>query len=198
MIRMSLERPVAVTMTYLMIAALGVAAWLNIPVELLPDTELPRLSIATQFPGASPEVTEAFLTAPLEAVVQQVRGVEKITSVSEEWRSTIEVWFSRDADIDFARLELSERIASIEQDLPLGSRPPRIEGYVPREFEVQRRPFLSYTITGPYTLEFLREYIDDELAPDLAQLDGVAGVTAFGGRDRVLELELSEARIHAL
>lgn len=53
MIRMSLERPVAVTMTYLMIAALGVAAWLNIPVELLPDTELPRLTVTTQFPGAS-------------------------------------------------------------------------------------------------------------------------------------------------
>lgn len=198
MIRMSLRRPVAVTMTYLTIAALGVAAWLNIPVELLPDTELPRLSIVTQFPGASPEVTEAFLTAPLEAVVQQVRGVEKITSVSEEGHSTIEVWFARDADMDFARLELSERIAAIEQDLPLGSRPPRIEGYVPREFEDQRRPFLSYTITGPYMLEHLREYVEDDIAPDLAQLDGVAGVAAFGGRDRVLELELSEARIQSL
>lgn len=198
MIRMSLERPVAVTMTYLMIAALGVAAWLNIPVELLPDTELPRLTVTTQFPGASPEVTEAFLTAPLEAVVQQVRDVEKITSVSQEGLSTIEVWFARNADLDFARLELSERIASIEEDLPLGSRAPRIEPYVPREFEDQRKPFLSYTITGPYTLEYLRDYVEDNIAPDLAQLDGVAGVTAFGGRDRVLELELSEARIQAL
>ncbi len=173
MIRMSLERPVAVTMTYLMIAALGVAAWLNIPVELLPDTELPRLTVTTQFPGASPEVTEAFLTAPLEAVVQQVRDVEKITSVSQEGLSTIEVWFARNADLDFARLELSERIASIEEDLPLGSRPPRIEPYVPREFEDQRKPFLSYTITGPYTLEYLRDYVEDNIAPDLAQLDGV-------------------------
>lgn len=198
MIRISLERPVAVTMAYLTVVALGVAAWFNIPVELLPDAELPRLTISTDFPGASPEVTEAFLTAPLEAVVQQVRDVEKITSVSSEGRSSIEVWFTRDADMDFARLELSERIASIEQDLPLGSRPPRVEEYVPREFEDQQRPFLSYTITGPYTLEYMREYVDDVIAPDLTQLDGVAGVIALGGRACVLELELNEARIQSL
>lgn len=198
MIRISLRRPVAVTMTYLTIVALGVAAWLNIPVELLPDAELPRLSVTTEFPGASPEVAEAFLTAPLEAVIQQVRDVEKITSVSQEGLSTIEVWFVRDADMDFARLELSERIASIEEELPLGARPPRIEPYVPREFEDQQRPFLSYTATGPYTLEYLREYIEDHIAPDLSQIDGVAGVTAMGGRDRVLELELNEARIQSL
>ncbi len=198
MIRLSIRRPVAVTMAYLTIAALGVASWLNIPVELLPDAELPRLTVTTEFPGASPEVTEAFLTAPLEAAVQQVRGVEKVTSVSAEGSSEIEVWFTRATDMEFARLELSERIASIEQDLPLGARAPVIEPYVPREFEDQTRPFLAYTITGPYTLEYLRAYVDDQLAPDLSQLDGVAAVTAWGGRERVLEIELNEARIRAL
>ena len=198
MISLSIRRPVAIAMTYFTIAALGVAAWLRIPIELLPDAELPRLTITTQYPGASPEVTEAFLTAPLEAVVQQVRGVEKIQSVSQEGQSGIEVWFARDTDMDFARLDLSERIASIEQELPLGARPPTVQPYVPEEFEEQNRPFLSYTITGPYTLEYLRQYVEDRLRPDLAQTDGVAEILAYGGRDRLLELELDEARIQAL
>ncbi len=198
MIRLSIRRPVAVAMTYMAIAALGVGAYFNIPIELLPDTELPRLTISTPFPGASPEVTEAFLTAPLEAVVQQVPGVEQIESVSQENQSEIEVWFARDTDMDFARLDLSERIASIEEELPLGARPPTIQPYIPDEFEEQTRPFLSYTMTGPHTLEYLREYIEDQIAPDLAQLEGVAAVVAWGGRDRVLELELDEARIQAL
>ena len=81
MIRLSTGRPVAVAMMYVGIAALGAAAWLRIPIELFPDTELPRLTVLTDFQGASPEVTEACLTAPREAVVQQVRSVEEIRSV---------------------------------------------------------------------------------------------------------------------
>ena len=69
MIRASLRRPVAITMAYTSIALLGVAAWRNIPIEMLPDAELPRLSINASWPGSSPETVEAFLTAPLEATV---------------------------------------------------------------------------------------------------------------------------------
>ena len=87
MIRAAVRRPVAVTMAYAAVALLGVVAWRDLPVELLPDTELPRLSVSAAWPGASPETVEAFLTAPLEAVLQQVRSVERIESVSEEGSS---------------------------------------------------------------------------------------------------------------
>ena len=84
MIKLSIRRPVAVSMAYVGVAILGVAAWRNIPIELLPDTELPQLTVRTSWASASPEAMEAFVTAPLEATVQQVRGVEKITSTSSE------------------------------------------------------------------------------------------------------------------
>ena len=71
MIRMSIRRPVAVSMAYLAIALLGVAAWRNIPIELLPDTDLPQLNVSTEWASASPEAMEAFVTAPLESAIQQ-------------------------------------------------------------------------------------------------------------------------------
>src|SRR5687768_10484041 len=111
MIRASIRRPVAITMAYAAIAALGAFAWQNIPIELIPDTDLPRLTVTGSWRGASPETVEAFLTSPLEAVIQQVRGVEKIASTSTEGGAQIAVEFARDVDMDFARLELSERIA---------------------------------------------------------------------------------------
>ena len=113
MIGFSIKRPVAVTMAYLAVALLGVAAWRNIPIELLPDTQLPRLTVRASWPGASPETIEAFLTSPVESTIQQIRGVEKVTSESFEQQgsgvSNIEVEFARDTDMDFARLDLSER-----------------------------------------------------------------------------------------
>lgn len=202
MIRLAIRRPVAVAMAYLCIGVLGFAAWRNIPIELLPETELPRLTVRASWPGASPETTEAFLTAQLEAAIQQVRGTERITSESFEQYgqgiSAIEVEFARETDMDFARLELSERLAAIEDQLPPGAFRPTIAQYVPEEFQDQRRPFLAYTVTGPYTLEALRAYVDESLAPEVRQVDGVGAVLADGGRDRLLEIELDERRTEAL
>lgn len=198
MIRFSIRRPVAVAMLYGALALLGVASWLNVPVELLPDTELPRLRITAVWPGVSPEVTEAFLTSPIEAAVQQVRGVEKVTSTSEEGQGVVEVEFGRDADLDFARLELSEQLTALDEQLPEGALRPVVEPYVPEEFREQNRPFLRYTLTGPLTAEALRTVLDEAVAPELRQVEGVADVQAFGGRERVLEVALDERKILAL
>jgi HAE1 family hydrophobic/amphiphilic exporter-1 len=202
MIRLSIRRPVAVSMAYLGVALLGVAAWRNIPIELLPDTDLPQLSVAAEWRGASPEAMEAFVTAPIESAIQQVRGVEKVESVSSErWgsaRANITIEFARGTDMDFARLDLAERLAALEESLPPEVRAPRIEPYVPEEFREQQRAFLRYTLTGPYTLEALRAHVDDEIVPELLQVEGVAAVEVSGGRDRLVEISLDEHKIQAL
>ena len=197
MIAKIIHRPVAVSMAYLTVAALGFAAWRTIPLELLPDTDLPRLTVTATLFGSSPEVMEAFVTSPLEAEIQQVRGVEKISSESTENSARVSIEFAIETDMEFARLELSERVAAVEDDLPDGV-VTRIQQYVPEDFEDQLRPLLQYTLTGPYTLETLRAYVDDELDPELRQLEGVGTITAYGGRARILEVELDENRIRAL
>lgn len=202
MIRLSIRRPVAVAMTYATVALLGAAAWKNIPIELLPDTRLPRLTVTGSWRGASPETVEAFLTSPLESAIQQVRGVQKIVSESYEENGTgtadIEVEFARGTDMDFARLDLSERISALEDELPPGADRVRVQQYIPEEFRDQNRPFLRYTFTGPYTLEALRRHVDDVVSPALAQVDGVGLVRVFGGRARRLVVELDEQKLAAL
>ena len=203
MIRLSIRRPVAVAMAYFAVALLGATAWRNIPIELLPDTRLPRLKVTGTWRGASPETIEAFLTSPIESTIQQVRGVEKIISESREEQGTglaeIEVHFNRDTDMDFARLDLSERLSTLEEDLPPGVDRISVQPYIPPEFESQgERAFLRYTFTGPYTLEALRRHIDELIVPEISQLAGVALVQVNGGRDRLVELELDEDRIGAL
>jgi hydrophobic/amphiphilic exporter-1 (mainly G- bacteria), HAE1 family len=198
MVRQVVRRPVAVAMLYMAIAALGFGAVRNIPIELLPDSSLPRLSVSASWSGASPEVTEAFLTAPLEAAIQQVRGVERIVSTSREGQASIEVHFARDTDMDFARLELSERLAALETELPVGARSPMVQMYVPDEFREAQEAVLSFTVTGPYLLEYLRQHVEDHLLAELHQVDGVGAITLDGGRARVLEVELDESRIQAL
>jgi HAE1 family hydrophobic/amphiphilic exporter-1 len=193
-IRFSIRRPVAVTMAYSAVAALGAFAWSNIPIELIPDTQLPRLTVNASWRGASPETVEAFLTSPLEAEIQQVKGVEKITSTSSEQQgmgtSVITVEFGRDVDMDFARLELSERISTLEEDLPQGVGVVQVQPYIPDELRDQATAFLRYNFTGPYTLEALRAHIDDVVKPALSEIEGVGVVRVMGGRARRLEIRL--------
>ncbi|MYJ16558.1 MAG: efflux RND transporter permease subunit, partial [Gemmatimonadetes bacterium] len=203
MIGGSIRRPVAVAMGCLAVALMGASAWRNIPIGLLPDTRLPRLNVRAEWPGASPETVEAFLTSPIEAAVQQVKGVEKVISLSREVQGTgtssIDVEFSRDTDMDFARLDLSERLSALEEELPPAVRRILVEPYVPPEFEARaQRGFLRYTYTGPYTLEALRADLDDRVVPDLSQVEGVALVQASGGRERLIEIELNEDRVSSL
>ncbi|HEX5581149.1 MAG TPA: efflux RND transporter permease subunit, partial [Gemmatimonadaceae bacterium] len=201
MIRFSIRRPIAASMAYLVAAILGVLAWRNIPVELLPETDLPRLNVTADWGGASPETMEAFVTSPLEAAIQQVRGVEKVTSTSTQQngagRAEISVEFARDTDMDFARLDLLERFAALDDVLPPEAAGPFVEPYVPDELNEQRTPFLRYTVTGPLTTEALRTLADESLAPELRQVDGVADVRTYGGRARVLEVRLDEAALAA-
>ncbi len=202
MIRLSIRRPVAVAMIYLALAALGIASWRDIPVELFPDTELPRLTVSAGWPGASPETVEAFLTSPIESEIQKIEGVERITSESlaeqGEGNARIDVEFDRDVDMDFVRLDLSERLATLEEDLPPGIGTVVVEPFVPREFRDQERPFMVYTFTGPYTDAALRRYLDEEVEPELSRVQGVATVRSYGGRDRLVEIEMDEDRINAL
>lgn len=197
MIGLAIRRPVAVTMAYLAIAVLGCAAWRTVPLELLPDTQLPQLTIRSQWPGASPEAVEAFVTSPLEAVAQQVSGVESVSSTSQAGVADIRIEFGRRTNMNFARLELSERLSGLVERLP-----PRVRAevipYVPREIQQQQRAFLEYSVTGPYTPEALRAHVQDMIRPEIMRVEGVSAVEVHGGRERLLEIALDPARIEAL
>ncbi len=190
MIKTSYRRPVAAAMGYIVVALLGLRAWQDIPIERYPDTSLPELRIAATWPGASPETMEAFLTSPVEAAVQLVAGVERVTSRSVEGRADITAEFNRDTDMDFARLDLSERLKVFEDtEMPPGARV-TVSDYIPEEY--RQGNLLSYTFTGALTLGALREHLDEVVVPELSRLEGVGVVNALGGRDRILEVEINK------
>lgn len=177
--------------------ALGVAAFVNIPVELLPDVRFPRVTIRALWPGASPEAVEAFVTTHLEAAAQQVRGAREVRSVSSEGQAEVTVEFARETPMEFATLELGERLAALQEVLPPRV-VPRVEPYVPREFSSQDVPFLEYALYGTFTTEGLREFAEERLRPELLGVDGVTAVHLYGGERREIRIELDPRRVAAL
>lgn len=203
MIDLAIRRPVATAAIYFALFALGAFSFRLIPVEDVPDVEFPRLTIDATWNGASPEALEAFVTAPLESVIQQVSGVQKILSTSSADRrgagssARIEVHFERDTRMEFARLELSERISSLRDELPPGVQPV-VSQYVPREFADEERTFLRYSLTGPYTFARLGQIAEEQISPTISGMAGVSAVRINGADRREIAIELDRGRLEAL
>ena len=98
--RFSVRRPVFTTMVTLIVVMLGAVSLSRLQIDMLPAVELPRLTIRTEYEGASPEVVERLITQILEEIVAAVPGVEEMTSVSREGNSDIRVTFAWGTDLD--------------------------------------------------------------------------------------------------
>ena len=181
-------RPVAMSMIYLIILATGLASLIRLPLELMPGVDFPQLSVQTSWRHASPETMEAFVTAPIEEVCHTIRGVRRVSSISEEGQSTVVSEFTREADMDFAALELNEKLSIVREKLPYGTSPPRIVKYVPKEFETGN--FLTYHLSGDMPLSDLRRYALTHVRGALVGIDGVTDVQVTGGAEPIVQIEI--------
>ena len=85
----------------------GVYALPRLDFEAMPETELPKLTIITAWPGASPSAVQRSLTLPIEEAAAQCHGVEDIESTSTPWPLQRGGQLPPRQNLEFARLELS-------------------------------------------------------------------------------------------
>jgi HAE1 family hydrophobic/amphiphilic exporter-1 len=192
MVRIFIERPVATTMFYLALLILGVYSYLNTPLELAPNESFPKVTISAGWPSVSPEIIQTQVTAPLEEAASAIKGVKKMTSTSQIGSCTIDLEFDPKTNMEFATLALREEIAKKRRVLPPGVRP-SVVPYVPEDFRVQ--PFLTYTISGAYSLQKLREILKDKLEFGIGSVKGVAQVSIVGGSEPEIRVLLNKNKL---
>jgi HAE1 family hydrophobic/amphiphilic exporter-1 len=191
------HRPVAVSMFYAALVVGGIFAFTRLPLELAPAKEFPRLSVVTTWGSTSPETVEQFITAPIEELANTVSGVRKVSSTSEEGRSTVDIEFEPKTDMNFARLELLEKLAAFAETLPPGATPPVLHRYVPKDLR-DLQGFLSYSLVGDRPAHVLRKFAEESIAPALLTIKGIANVQTLGGEQREIQIEIDPARVAAL
>ena len=110
MIRFAAHRPAVVWATCVALLLAGAIAFSRLPLATRSTVELPRLQVYGSWAGASPEVIETYLTSPIEAAVQGVRGVKKISSVSSDGGTNLTIELEPKADVQMTRLAILERL----------------------------------------------------------------------------------------
>jgi len=191
-----IHRPVAIGMFYGALVLGGIFAFTRLPLELAPFKDFPRLSVQTFWWNASPETVEMFITAPIEEIANTVRGVRKVSSTSEEGNSNVEIEFDPGVDMNFARLELSEKLAAFAETLPPVASPPSIRRYVPKDLR-DLQGFLSYSLSGDRPPHELRKFAQEKIAPVLLSIRGIASVQVYGGETREIQVEIQPDKLVA-
>ncbi len=189
----SVRRPVFTTMVTLIVIVLGGVSLHRLKIDLLPNIELPTLTIRTEYAGASPEVMERLVTQIIEEIVATIPGVEEMTSQSSEGSSSVRVSFVWGTNIDTAALDVQSKLEDEINELPDDIVRPRVS-----KFDIASYPVVLLGISSSLDPVELTQLIEDQIRYRFGRLPGVAQVDLWGGFNREVRIGLDPDRIKAL
>src|SRR5258706_8047855 len=184
-------RRVAAVFPTLVVAAFGLRAYLDTPIEAYPDVTNTQVTVITQLPGNAPEEIERRITVPLERELNGTPGVILMRSESLFGLSLITLTFSDDTASFPARAVALQRVAAAE--LPPGVTPELAPEATPLGEVYQFR-----LASDRHDLYQLRSEMQWNVVRVLRQVPGVADIVPFGGYLKEVHVRVDAARLLAL
>jgi HAE1 family hydrophobic/amphiphilic exporter-1 len=188
----SVKRRVTTSMMVMILVVVGLLSFSRLGLDFFPDLEFPTVSLITTYSGASSEDVENTLTKPLEQLISSVNRVKKVTSTSQEGVSAISVEFEWGTNLDFAAQDIRDQIGLYKQLLPEEASDPLVV-----KFNLAQLPVVFYGITGNRPMFELKKLIEDEVAPRLERLDGVAAAAVFATDTREILVDVDKAALES-
>ncbi len=192
--RLFILRPVATSLVMVAIVLCGALAYRFLPVASLPQIDYPTIQVNTFYPGASPEVMTATVTAPLERQLGQMPGLDQMTSVSSGGASVITLRFSLKLPLDVAEQQVQAAINAatgvLPSDLPM---PPAYSKVNPAD-----APVLTLAISSPsLPITRVHDMVENRLAMRLSQVAGVGLVSIAGAQRPAVRVQVNSQALSA-
>ncbi|MFI4972959.1 MAG: efflux RND transporter permease subunit [Caulobacterales bacterium] len=179
-------RPVATSLLMVAILLAGVVAFNFLPLSALPEVDYPTIQVQTSYPGASPEVMAATVTAPLERQFGQMADLNRMSSVSSGGASVVTLQFNLDLGLDVAEQEVQAAINAAGNLLPTDLPAPPIYAKV----NPADAPILTLALTSKTTpLTDVQDLADQQVAQKISQIGGVGLVTLSGGQRPAVRIQ---------
>lgn len=182
-------------MLFIALSLLGYVSYKQLPVELLPNAELPVLFVqVSSQQDMDPSYVESEVIIPLEGAVSAIGGVDKLQSYIDRRQSSIQIDFKKNINFKMTSHKLQEKVNEIAASLPTG-------------FTVQvqkvdiaqmNNNFMVLQVRGTGGTDRVRSLVDEDVRSDLENIDGVASVNIYGGRQKAIEVRLNPEACKAL
>ena len=160
--RLALGRPAVVFLVTLLLIVVGVFATLRLKTELMPDIQLPVVTVATTYLGASPDAVLEDVTIPVENAIASVNDLKELHSISTDNLSVVTAEFDYGADMEKVEQQIEAKVNSLV--FPGGVGQPTVDRFDWSDF-----PVIFYSLVGGQDMSEL-ETIEQALAIIVAAL----------------------------
>lgn len=178
-------------MFILVLIVFGSMAFIDLPLNLMPEFKIPYISISTIYPGAGPREIETQITKVIEDAVSTVSQIDFIQSYSMDNVSISVIKFNMGKDINVASQEVRDKIDAIISIMPSDAQKPTIQ-----KIDINAFPFLELVLSGDIDGRALYELADKKVKDRLSQLQGVAKVDLVGGNKRQINVKLKDKTVY--
>ncbi len=188
---LSVNRPVLIVMAVLVFVVFGALAYFALPLNLMPEVNLPFIVIQTVYPGAGPTEVETQVTKKIEDAIATVSLVDYTQSYSLENASIVMVAFKMKKNVDIANQEIKDKVDAIIRELP-----DAIEKPVVMKMNMNAVPFMDIILSGNMDARELFELADTKLKDRFGQVAGVGEVAVTGGAKRQIDVTLKDQVVY--
>lgn len=189
---LSVNRPITTLMIFFAAIVIGAVCLWQLPIDLLPEMDLPAISVITMYEGAAPEDVETKVTEILEGDLSTVPELKHITSVSKEGMSLITLTFEWGTDLDTRANEVRDSVGMAKIRLPDEVDEPRV-----LKFDISQFPIMFFGVTARESYPHLEDILEDEVTDPLQRLPGVASAAAIFPLKRQINVDVDRERLAA-
>ncbi len=172
-------------MSFLALVILGCVTYRTLPVSLLPDVDIPHITVLIEGEGRSARELEASVTEPLRRSLLQVGGIEDIVSETRDASAVIRITMDYGIDTDKAFIEVNEKIDGAMSSLPRDIPRPRVIKATATEIPAV---YLYATPAPGYSFADVAEVVTNVVRRRLEQLPQVAMVDMSGTSGKIMEI----------
>ena len=174
------------------VIVLGMVSLSRLHLDLYPDMKLPVAGVIVSYPGAGPEEVESHVTRPIEEMVGTVANIKDTYSTTRAGSAVIVCHFNWGTDMDFASLQLREKVDMVKKALPEDVETPMVVKMDPAML-----PVLQIGMTGPQDLAELKTLAEDEFKDTLERIPGAASVVVTGGLVREVQVTVDPLKMQS-
>lgn len=169
--------PISVILVFVALIIIGAALIPGLHFKLSPSRSNQNVNVNYQWSGTSARIIELEVTSKLENMFSSMKGLEQISSSSSLGSGRINMRFSKTADIDAVRFELSTIIRRVYPTLPEEVSYPVLSIGTNGN---RRSPVLTYMLTSSADPFFIKAYAEENILPRLGRVEGVSEVSIYG------------------
>jgi multidrug efflux pump len=188
-----IRRPVLSTVVALMILLLGFQGLFNLSVRQYPKVEETVITITTVYPGASADLIQGFITAPIAAAVATTENIDYVTSQSRPSSSTVTVQMELGSNPDTALTEVMSKVQQVRGQLPSDAKDPTIVKGTGQQFAIMYLAMQNPNMSS----EELTEYIQRVIRPRMSTIEGVAEVQVLGAANYSMRVWVDPVKLAA-